>query len=533
MSDEPGGGRRPRGRPNVLLIQADQFRWDCLGAAGHPDVRTPNLDRLAADGVRYTEAFCPLPICTPSRYSLLTGLYPHQHGGWTNHATLSPALDTFPRALRRAGYRTAAVGKMHFTPTYLDVGYDRMVLAEQHGPGRYDDDYHRALRAAGLAPVVDLLDQEAHLRPLAPDSYWRGYGTGRSDLPEEWHSTTWIAERALEELAGWTDGGGQLLHVSFVKPHHPFDPPAPWDELYDPAALTLPPGWTDRVPAADEPYRREYFDYDEATLTEPVLRRVMAHYYGSITHLDHHVGRLLDRLREAGHYDDTLVVFTSDHGEYLGFHHLLLKNGPMYDPLVRVPLLVKFPSGGAGGHRRGERCDALVSLVDLAPTVLGACGVPAAPAADDPTAAPPPGLDLARDADAAAARRHVFAENRTFWPAAMVRTRRHKLLLSGDHRRAPDALFDLVADPHELHNRIDDPGCAGLVAELRAACARWALFDTPVPTHLDEDAAVVDAPNVPPRDPARRAEHRDWFTARVRRATLAGRRAGSRERGDP
>lgn len=503
-------GQEAPARPNVLLIQADQFRWDCLGAAGHPDVRTPHLDRLAADGVRFTEAFCPLPICTPSRYSLLTGLYPHQHGGWTNHCTIAPAIDTFPRALRRDGYRTAAVGKMHFTPTYLDIGYDRMTLAEQHGPGRYDDDYHRELREAGLAPVADLLDQEEHLRPLAPDSYWSSFGTGRSDLPEEWHSTTWIGRRALAELADWTPDGGSLLHASFIKPHHPFDPPAPWDALYDPEALTLPPGWLDRVPDADLPHRQGYFDYADEALTEPVLRRVLAHYYATITQLDHHVGQLLDRLRTAGLYDNTMIIFTSDHGEYLGFHHLLLKNGPMYDPLVRVPLLVKFPASGAGSARRGEDSQALVSLVDLAPTILAAC------TAAEPTTSPPlPGLDLA---DPDADRPVVFAENRTFGPVAMARTHTHKLLLSGDHDRAPDALFDLAADPHELANRIDDPGSADIVTELRAALTRWALFDTPVPTYLDEEAAQIGAANVPAADPARRAEHRAHFEARVRRA---------------
>ncbi len=220
--------------PNVLIIQADQFRADCFGAAGHPDVRTPHLDRLAGDGVSYRNAYCTFPVCTPSRYSLLSGLHVRQHAGWTNRCTLAPGLDTFPRALRRAGYRTAAVGKMHFTPTYLDVGYDRLELAEQDGPGRYDDDYHRELAAAGLTPVTDLVDQEREFRDHAPRSYWETYGSGRSDLPEEWHSTTWIGERARRAVAGWSDDGSELLHVSFVKPHHPFDPPAGWDTMYDP-----------------------------------------------------------------------------------------------------------------------------------------------------------------------------------------------------------------------------------------------------------------------------------------------------------
>ncbi|MEO3927616.1 sulfatase-like hydrolase/transferase [Micromonosporaceae bacterium B7E4] len=451
--------------PNVLVIQADQFRADCLGAAGNPDVRTPHLDRLAGDGVRYRNAYCPFPVCTPSRYSLLSGLHVRQHAGWTNRCTLAPGIDTFPRALRRAGYRTAAVGKMHFTPTYLDVGYDQLDLAEQDGPGRYDDDYHRELAAAGLAPVTDLVDQEQEFRATAPRSYWETYGSGRSDLPEEWHSTTWIGERARKVVAGWSGDGGDLLHVSFIKPHHPFDPPAGWDAMYDPAVLTTLPGWTDEIPPADERYRLRYFDFEPLTL--PLLRRVMAHYYATISHLDHQVGLLLDTLRQRGLYDDTLIIFTADHGEYLGFHHLLLKDGPMYDPVVKVPLLVKLP----GCRRAGETADGLVSLIDVAPTVLATCGVS--------PATPLPGQDLT---DPAAGHDCVFAEDRRQEAAGMARAGRYKLLWSD---AAGEALFDLATDPHELTNLVDDPVHADALRRLRDAVARWALREATPPTYVD------------------------------------------------
>lgn len=453
---------------NVLVIQADQFRADCLGVAGNPDVRTPHLDRLAGDGVRYRDAHCPFPVCTPSRYSLLTGLHVRQHGGWTNHCTLGPGIDTFPRALRRAGYRTAAVGKMHFTPTRLDVGYDHLALAEQDGPGRYDDDYHRELAAAGLAPVTDLVDQEREFRATAPAPYWDTYGSGRSNLPEEWHSTSWIGEQARRVLAGWTEAGDHLLHVSFVKPHHPFDPPAGWDEAYDPTTLTPLPGWTETIPAADQRHRREYFDYEPMDL--PRLRQVMAHYYATITHLDHEVGRMLGLLRQRGLYDDTLIVFTADHGEYLGFHHLLLKDGPMYDPVVKVPLLVKFP----GRQRVGETSDALVSLIDVAPTVLAACGLT--------PSTPLPGTDLT---DPASRHDYVFAEDRRHGVAGMARTDRYKLLWSD---AAGDALFDLAADPYEFTNLVGDPAHGDQLRQMRAAAARWALHDATPPTYLDPAA---------------------------------------------
>ena len=122
--------------PNILIIQGDDHRFDCIGAYGNDDVKTPHLDALASDVVRYQESFCPLPVCTPSRYSFLTGLYVHQHLGWSNHCTIPSGLETFPKILRDAGYKTKPVGKMHFKPTYADVGFDELVLAEQAGPRR-------------------------------------------------------------------------------------------------------------------------------------------------------------------------------------------------------------------------------------------------------------------------------------------------------------------------------------------------------------------------------------------------------------
>ncbi|HEX2949149.1 MAG TPA: sulfatase-like hydrolase/transferase [Armatimonadota bacterium] len=184
-------------RPNILIIHADQHRWDCLGCAGNADVRTPHIDALARDGIRYAEHFCPFPVCTPSRYSFLTGLSPHQHTGVSNHCTIPEDTDTFPKVLRQAGYRTQAVGKMHCTPTYLDVGFDTMVLAEQDGPGRYDDDYHRYLREQGLVDALDLWDQVAEYRQQAPREYQEAYATWPSNLGDDHYSTTRIGNRAV------------------------------------------------------------------------------------------------------------------------------------------------------------------------------------------------------------------------------------------------------------------------------------------------------------------------------------------------
>jgi len=482
-------------RPNILLIHTDQHRWDCLGANGNPDVQTPHVDAIAADGVTYTESFCCFPVCTPSRYSLLTGLYVHQHLGWTNRSTPAHGLETFPRILRRAGYATAAVGKMHFTPTYLDLGFERMTLCEQHGEGRWDDDYHRDLAERGLADRLDLMDQRPEYRAEAPKAYFDCFGARESDLPEEHHSTTWIGDRACEEIGRWSADTEKpsLLMVGFVKPHHPFDPPAPWSGMYDDGALTVLPGWTERVPPQDAALGKGFFD--NAPLTEPALRRVMAMYYANISQIDYHVGRMIALLAEKGLYDDTLIVFTSDHGEYMGFHHRLLKSNHMYDPLVKVPLIIK-PPGRRGG---GTVSEALVSNVDVAPTLLAAAGCQAGPDMK--------GLDLATHPGG---REAVFAEDGLRY---MVRTRTHKLLLDRQANRSQ--LLDLRADPLEMENLLGRGTHKATAEDLRERLLRWALFDAPTPTHRWERAPRIDQPNVPALDDGHRQRMIDYYREKM------------------
>ena len=454
---------------NLVLIQADQFRWDCLGIR-NAEVHTPNLDYLAEQGASFSQVFCPLPVCTPSRYSMLSGTTPHEHGALSNYSTPDPETPMLPEELRRAGYVTSAVGKMHFTPTYHDVGFMRMKLAEQNGPGRYEDDYHAELEAAGLLAYDDLIDQEREYRTLAPLEYWRNFGANESRLPEEWHSTTWIGNKAVEEISGWESGVAQFLHVSFIKPHHPFDPPKKWLELFDEGSLTITPGWTDQIPPQDEAHRNLYFDNGE--LTEPSLRRVLAHYYASIAHLDFQIGRLIQVLKDQGKYEDTIIVFTSDHGEYLGFHHLLLKGGPLYDPLVRVPLIIKWDEKSLVDLDS----DRLVSLIYLAPTILDRIGFTIPPQMS--------GHSLFRELP----RDYVFCETGSeFGLEYMVRSNRFKLLV----RRDGAQLFDLLHDPLEMTNLADQSSHNKQVEVMREKLADWILFQTPARNRVREDAKTI------------------------------------------
>ncbi|HOH31532.1 MAG TPA: sulfatase-like hydrolase/transferase, partial [Candidatus Hydrogenedentes bacterium] len=434
--------------------------------------------------MRFENSFCPYPVCTPSRYSLLSGRYVHEHRGSNNHCTLAPDIATFPRLLRDAGYKTRSVGKMHFTPTYLDVGFEEMCLAEQDGPGRWDDDYHRALMREGLVDFNDLEDQRDEYRTRARQEYGDAFGALPSNLPEAWHTTTWIGDRAAEALEGWT-GGGNLLMAGFVKPHHPFDPPKLWQDAYDPDKLTLLPGWTETCFEHDLNLHRGYFPHEK--LTESALRRIMAYYYATIEQIDAQVGRMVAILKRKGLYDTTMILYTSDHGEYMGFHHMLLKGNHMYDPLAKVPLLIKYPESAPGiaGEKRRGISNALVTNLDVAPTVLFQAGIPPA--------------DIMRGNNLAAPgpeREMVFCECGR--GRVMSRTRTHKLLL--DQVRNEALFFDLEADPLEMKDLSSDRDNRAEMRRHRKAIKEWRPFEQMPEPYLDENAPVIDRPNVPPRD---------------------------------
>lgn len=485
----PGSGERAD-RPNILIIHGDQHRADCLGAYGNPDIRTPHLDTLAREGVRYDASFCPYPVCTPSRYSLLSGRYVHEHRGWNNRCTLAPDIPAFPRLLRDAGYTTRAVGKMHFTPTYLDVGFEEMFLAEQDGDGRWDDDYHRDLMRNGLCDLNDLEDQRSEYRKRARSGYREAFGALPSNLPEPWHSTSWIGDRAAEALEAWT-AGGSLLMAGFIKPHHPFDPPASRMDAYDAENLALLPGWTKACFPHDLALQRGYFPHER--LTEPALRRVMACYYATIEQIDDQVGRMVEILKRKSLYENTMIIYTSDHGEYLGFHHLLLKGNHMYDPLVRVPLIIKYPARTAAGKdgQPGGASSRLVNNIDLAPTILAQAGI-ACPASMT-------GQDLAGTGNG---HNIIFCESgRGF---VMARTRSHKLILDSEYH--PVLFFDLKKDPLEMDNRTGDPSYGEEVEPLRLALGAWHAPGIGQEAWVDETAPVIRRPNVPPRDNSHRRE---------------------------
>ncbi len=458
---------------NILIFHGDEHNSNCLGCYGNSQIITPNLDRLSKDSIVYTQHYCAYPVCTPSRYSLLCGRYTHAHGGWGNHCTLAHGIPTFPRSLKDNGYKTVAIGKMHFTPTYLDVGFDKMLLSEQDGVGRMDDDYHTMLKENGLIDDIDIIDQRSEYRQFADNEYYSSFGAQVSNLNEKYHTTTWIGENALEEVSTWHDQQNHLLMMGFVKPHHPFDPNERFVKMYEGMDIKPLKGYTDKVPDVDRELHRGYFD--NATLDVQTLKKATLYYYASITQMDEQIGRIIDKLKEIGEYDNTMIIYTSDHGDYMGFHHQILKGGYMYDAVTKIPLIIKYPKGCA---KVGTN-ECLSSNIDIAGEILKTAGVEV-------------DVTMSNNDIACPSKDYVICEENRghLGHFYMIRNAKYKLLLSKDKKHTH--LFDMQKDPLELNDVVEDKAYAPIFEEMRNKIYQEMTFNSLYPIYLNENEVTVE-----------------------------------------
>lgn len=477
-------------QPNILIIHADQHRFDCIGAYGNKDIQTPNIDNLVNEGVLYKNSYVSLPVCTPSRYSLISGMYVHEHKGWTNHSTLNPDIKTFPDILKESGYKTKAIGKMHFAPTYLDVGFEEMTLAEQDGPGRWDDDYHRDLMNNDLVDKIDLEDQRKEYRKNASDGYWKSFGTVSTNLPEEFYSTNWIANHSVETIKNWGDSGNMLM-VGFIKPHHPFDPPKKWVNMYNPISLELLPGWIEKPLDYDLEEHSGYFKNDE--LDESSLKKSMAYYYASITQIDYEVGRMVKALKDKGIYYNTIIIYTSDHGEHLGYHHQILKGGHLYESIMKVPLIIKYPNSQFAGTKNTK----LVSNVDIAPTILSTVGLKA------------PETMSGNNLTNSSLNREFIHAHGWLGSQSMSRSKKFKLI---QKRNGQSLFFNLETDPLEMNNLYNDSIYKNEIEAHFQALANWQGTDNMLgKNYLDENAPIINQPNTTKHDDGHRDKIIKYF----------------------
>jgi arylsulfatase len=461
-------------RCNVLLITSDQHRFDAVGCNGNPRVRTPHLDRLAREGANLAGHTTSNPLCTPARASILTGRYARSHGAWTVGATLPPETQGLSHALGAAGYHCALTGKAHFEPecsNYVErldparayYGFHETHITEDNQIGEYLD-WIRREHPQHLAAILENNHEGLHQPSRMGQVSGRIAGCYASAAPEHLHQTAWIVDRSLEVMArARADGKPWFVWCSFVDPHHPWTPPEPYASSYDPASLPPPR----RRPGEHEGTGDSGFHLDG--LADGEYRRMCAMYYAMISHLDAHVGRMLADLDRRGELERTIILFTSDHGDYNGDHGYIRKGSTLYDSLLKVPMLVRLPDGACAGRR----IEALTQHEDLAPTILDLLGLPAMEDAQGVSIAP------AVLAGQGFPRARAFHEYRGWIPRDGTYGARRgdwKLLRYPDRRGW--VLVDLRSDPDEYDNRWNHPVAAAIQAELKDDLLHW-LADTP------------------------------------------------------
>jgi len=359
--------------PNILFLMADQHRADCVGADGNRMIRTPNLDRIADEGIRFRRAYSSTPTCTPARSALLTGLSPWHHGmlGMTRMAERYPLEK--PRALRDAGYYTMAIGKQHFHPMRNGHGYQRMIL-DEHCP---DGNGPAAAAAAEKRGPIERADYEAwfwsqapHLDPHATGLSWNDHRSRPFALPEHLHPTQWTGETAVKFLQGWEGRQPFLLKVSFIRPHSPYDPPSRFMKMYEDSPL--PRAGVGKWAGRYAPRSDDGNDIWHGQLNPEQIRPSRQGYYGCVTQVDEQIGRILEALEKRGWLDETLILYVSDHGDMTGDQNLWRKSYA-YESSARIPLLLRWPAG-IGAAARGAVFSQPVELRDVLPTFLDAAG---------------------------------------------------------------------------------------------------------------------------------------------------------------
>ena len=461
--------------PHIIVICDDQHSPDCLGCAGHPLVQTPNIDSLAAEGVRFSQAYTTSPVCMPARSSLITGLYPHNHGIYTNMTNLPRGTQTYLHHLQENGYRTAHIGKSHYYNYFNLGGYGCTHMREMEGYLHElgIDDVHEVAGYWGSGAHWSG-DDSKNSRFKPADSYvtdyWRERGLldafredyrKRRGLPFyqaypgvlgfEDYLDSYVGKKAVEYVLEYEREHPLFLFVGFPGPHLPFDTPKEFVDLYDPAETPA------AIPAAAS--NADLPDYISGLLddgsffndfrkagkeirpTPDEVARMRASYYGKTTLVDHWIGKIFAACTERGIDNDTIFVFLSDHGEMLGDHNRIEKNC-FYDSSVRIPMIIRHPLLG----KKGSVSDSFIELIDLFPTLIELAGL-------DPAS-------IGSGASFANVVRENAAEHRGFAYSEgihgyMVRDREYKYAVT----RKGDGfmLFNTESDPNEQRNLAGRP----------------------------------------------------------------------------
>ena len=476
--------------PNIVLVMSDQHRADMMGCAGDSSVISPTLDRLAAEGTRFSRVSCQGPLCMPARASFMTERYVRDHGVYTNWAEIPPESPTYVRALQEAGYHTAMLGKAH-------------LYRDEDLPAKHIDELADRLTALGFDEVFETGDKFVPKIPTRYTDYLAGRGlldaymghigerayqgeneTGQNatksvpmwdstpmPIPLDAYVDSWHGEQARRWIESYDRSKPFFLFVGFPGPHDPWDAPQEAVDRYAGVDISMPSSTT--RPSNDGTGR--YGDLlnafqwlsDSDTMTADAIRGMRRSYAADITVIDDAVGRVVDALGRTDRLADTWVIYTSDHGE-MGGNHSMLSKCVLYRQTVKVPLIIRPPGGGPAGVE-----DSLVEHFDVSATVRAIAG-----AADIPDSE---GRSLlgAVEGRGLEPRPVSVSEN---WGFAAFETDRYKLVVDED-ALSPCQLFDLVEDPAEDHNLLPDPECGGVVEELMDVHVRPFFVTAPARPH--------------------------------------------------
>lgn len=452
-------GAAQKQRPHVILIMTDQHRFDYLGTVD-TTVVTPHLDALAADGVRFSHGYTSAPSSTPARAGLLTGQAPWHHGliGYNNF--IAPEYpNQLPQLMTDAGYYSYGIGKMHWHPQRSLRGFAATELDES---GRVEDpgfvsDYRQWF--AAVAPGLD------------PDSSrigWNDHGAGAYPLADTLHPTWWTGERAVRLIEGYDKEQPLFLKVSFARPHSPYDPPQRLLDLYEGKSLPAPVvgDWdsTYSTRYTHDPNKNREAAYGD--FGAEYARRSRKHYAANVTFVDEQIGRIVAALRERGMYDNSLILFVSDHGDMLGDHHHWRKTYA-YEGSSHVPFIVRYPRGMKARVRRGAVRDELVEIRDILPTFLDAAGAPVPEGVDGQSIlgllANPKRADWRTQLDL----EHTGSYGGSGWVA--LTDGRYKYIWF--YGTGAEQLFDLADDPYETRDLHAAPAQASRMEAFRRSMA--------------------------------------------------------------
>lgn len=496
-------------KPNILLITSDQQHFSTLGKV-NSKIKTPNLDRLADGGMMFTRAYCPNPTCTPTRASIITGMYPSQHGAWSLGTKLPEDTPTIGDYMHEMGYKTSLIGKAHFQPLYTTdefpsiesipnlqnfdfwknwkdhmdnfYGFDHIELARNHTTeflvGQH---YAMWMEEKGCTNWRDYF--------MEPTGKMTDNNGGLWEIPEEFHYDTWIAERVNAKLDEHKENDEPFfMWASFFDPHYPQIVPEPWFSMYNPDDMDL-----DEFSMSEHdnnpPYFKKAFeknpDFSEykegfgihglhshsGVFDKEAMKKQIAVYYGMVSLMDKYIGKILDKLDELGLSENTIVVYTTDHGDMYGQHGFIAKCVFHYEDLLKIPMLARYPNHIPAG----SVSDSLQSLVDLAPTFLSYC--------DAKIPNTMTGIDEKQvwNGEIERLRKHVIIENHHTPTTMNMRTyvdQRYKITIHSG--REYGEMYDLQEDPEERNNLWTSEAHKDLKIELLLKYAEAELLKEPM-----------------------------------------------------